>query len=284
MKYTLLVAALTIVPTMLSACMESDQTDTASTLTVQRANLAEAANGAGFGPQSPRHIDEVAGANPIRFGAAPPYTEMNLCNIHFHKNAEHAGGEFSRYAGNGDGKGFDSGYLYTGKLSAKESAPIKSSVCHSAHGALQSGDTVEVHYVFSSAAVTPGPTLGACLNEATANPQLRVEAQVFVLTNDKEAQDFAHLAAVAPVQGYQQAPNILNNTGQPVAYAGSTTGPSYNEVGSPLQVSWRVRPKVAKLNIHSVAQWCTANIFGENHAHGVRNLVVNPKLLSPISR
>jgi hypothetical protein len=80
---------------------------------------------------------------------------MNLCNIHFHKNAEHAGGEFSRYAGNGDGKGFDSGYLYTGTLSAKESAPIKSSVCHSAHGALQSGDTVEVHYVFSSAAVTP---------------------------------------------------------------------------------------------------------------------------------
>jgi hypothetical protein len=32
---------------------------------------------------------------------------MNLCNIHFHKNAEHKGGEFTQYAGNGDGDGFD---------------------------------------------------------------------------------------------------------------------------------------------------------------------------------
>lgn len=284
MKHTLLIAAITTVSTITSACVGPDQTDTASTLAEQRANLAEATNGAGFGPQSPRHIDEVAGANRIRFAAALPYTEMNLCNIHLHKNAEHAGGEFGRYAGHGDGKGFDSGYLYTGALSAEESAPVKIPVCQSAYGALQSGDTIEVHYVFSSALVTPGPTLGACLNAATANPQLRVEAQVFVLTNDEKAHDFTHLAAVAAEQDYQQAPNILNNTGQPIEYAGSTTGPSYNEVGSPLQVSWRVRPRVAKLNIHSVAQWCTANIFDENQAHGVRNLVVNPSLLSPVSR
>lgn len=45
---------------------------------------------------------------------------MNLCNIHFHKNAEHKGGEFTKYAGNGDGNGFQSGYKYSGKLSAFE--------------------------------------------------------------------------------------------------------------------------------------------------------------------
>jgi hypothetical protein len=207
---------------------------------------------------------------------------MNLCNIHFHKNAEHAGGEFTQYAGDGDGQGFKSGYVYTGTLSAAERAPVQPPACPISHDALQSGDTIEVHYVFSSARVTPGPTLGACLSETNINPQLRVEAQVFVLVNDEGALDFTDLTAIDSKSGYQQAPNIPADTGQPIAYAGSTTGPSYNEAGSPLQVSWRVRPRVAKVNIGSVAQWCEGNVFNEDHAHGVRNLVVNTKLLSPI--
>ena len=56
--------------------------------------------------------------------------------------------------------------------------------------------TIEVHYVFSSGQVTPGPTLGACLSETNINPQLRVEAQVFVLVNDEEALDFTDLTAI----------------------------------------------------------------------------------------
>ena len=207
---------------------------------------------------------------------------MNLCNIHFHKNAEHAGGEFTQYAGDGDGRGFQSGYVYTGKLTTKERAPVQSAACPSAHDALQSGDTIEVHYVFSSAQVTPGPTLGACLSETNINPQLRVEAQVFVLVNEEEALDFTDLTAIETESGYQQGPNIPTDTGTPIAYAGSTTGPSYNEAGSPLQVSWSERPRVAKVNIGSVTQWCEGNVFNEDHAHGVRNLVVNTKLLSPI--
>jgi hypothetical protein len=58
--------------------------------------------------------------------------------------------------------------------------------------------------------------------------------------------------------------------------------PSYNEVGSPLQVSWSVRPQVLKVNIASVESWFKNNAFDETHAHGVRNLVENPALLSPI--
>ena len=42
--------------------------------------------------------------------------------------------------------------------------------------------------------------------------------------------------------------------------------------------------EVAKVNIRSVGQWCTGNVFDEDHAHGVRNLVVNPDLLSELSR
>jgi len=83
----------------------------------QRANLAKNTEGKGFGPQSPRDIDSVGGTNAIAFNNAPASNQMNLCNIHFHKNAEHAGGEFNEYAGNGDGEGYKSGYVYSGELS-----------------------------------------------------------------------------------------------------------------------------------------------------------------------
>lgn len=255
-----------------------------SAIAAQRAKLAENTAGKGFGPQSPRDIDDMAGKNPRTFSAAPPAAEMNLCNIHFHKNAEHKGGEFTQYAGNGDGHGYQSGYKYSGTLSAAELKPVGHDICPSKHGALSSGDTIEVHYVHSTAKVNPGPTLGSCLNDAIKNPQLRVETQVYVLVNDDNALDFADLALYARKQNLNQAMNVPTNTGTPVQYAGSTTGPGYNEVGSPLQVTWSVRPKVAKVNIETVGQWCEGNVFDEDHAHGVRNLVTNPALLSTISQ
>jgi hypothetical protein len=76
--------------------------------------------------------------------------------------------------------------------------------------------------------------------------------------------------------------NIPNNTGTPVVYEGSTTGPSYSEAGSPFQVTWSVRPNIVKVDIETVGEWCKDNVFDEDHAHGVRNLVINPSLLSPI--
>lgn len=248
----------------------------------QRAKLEKNTAGKGFGPQAPRNIDAVSGSNTVSFGEAPAHTAMNLCNIHFHKNAEHKGGEFTKYAGNGDGQGYYSGFKYSGTLSSDELAPVDRNVCASKHGGLQSGDTIEVHYVHSSAQVNPGPTLGACLNEAIKNPQLRVETQVYVLVNDSNALDFTKLTAHAEKNGFQQAVGIPSNTGKPVQYSGSTTGPGYNEQGSPFQVTWNVRPKVAKVNISSVGEWCEGNVFNEDHAHGVRNLVENPKLLSKI--
>jgi hypothetical protein len=248
----------------------------------QRAALAANTAGKGFGPQAPRDIDTLSGNNKRLFGQAPASSAMNLCNIHFHKNAEHKGGEFTTYAGNGDGKGYQSGYKYDGSLSKAESKAVAAPVCPGKHGGLNVGDTIEVHYVHSTAQIQPGPTLGACLNDAIKNPQLRVEAQVFVLVNDKNAADFMELTAHKQVDGLHQAVNIPVNTGAPVQYAGSTTGPSYNEQGSPFQVSWSVRPKVAKVDIASVGKWCEGNTFNEDHAHGVRNLVINPDLISSI--
>ncbi len=250
----------------------------------QRHNLAINTQGKGFGPQSPRNIDSAQGNNSIDFSAAPAYTAMNLCNIHFHKNAEHAGGEFTKFAGNGDGHGYQSGYMFSGHLTAAETAQIDKDICPSEHSSLSPGDTIEVHYVYSTAQVKPGPTLASCLSESITNPQLRVETQVYVLVNDQNAGDFNKLNQYGMVGGLSQALSIPNDTGEPIQYAGSTTGPVYNEKGSPFQVTWSVRPKVAKVNIETVGKWCQGNVFDEDHAHGVRNLVTNPDLLSKIER
>jgi hypothetical protein len=250
----------------------------------QQLNLLKNTEGKGFGPQSPRDIDSSDGRNSVLFSAAPAYSQMNVCNIHFHHSAEHKGGEFTQYAGHGDGKGHYTGYKYSGRLTQEELSPLNSEVCSGQHGGLRSGDTIEVHYVYTTAQITPGPTLGACFNEASKNPQLRVEAQVVVLTHDKRAADFVELTQLGKKDGFHQALNIPTSTGIPVQYLGSTTGPGHNEKGSPFQVSWSVRPKVAKVNIESVGKWCKDNVFKEDHGHGVRNLVTNPDLLSPFKR
>jgi len=252
----------------------------------QRAELAKNTKGKGFGPQAPRDIDAKTGSNGIVFSQAPAYTQMNLCNIHFHKNAEHKGGEFTTFAGNGDGHGYLSGYKYNGHLTEAESHAAHD-VCNSDHGALSVGDTIEVHYVYSTADIKPGHSLGSCLNADSEmagkqNPQLRVEAQVYVVVNDKNALDFGKLTKVGKANGKYQASNMPTNLGTPVNYIGSTTGPGYNEKGSPYFVSWQVFPNVAKVDIETVGKWCKGNEFEEDHAHGVRNLVMNPNLLSQI--
>jgi len=247
----------------------------------QRAMLAAATEGKGFGPQSPRDIDMHEGVNHRTFGVAPAVTEMMLCDIHFHENAEHKGGEFTTYAGNGDGHGFGTGFKYNGELSEPEMAAVDKKIGESEHGNLVSGDTIEIHFVHSTAQATLGPSLGTCLSDAIGNPQLRVETVVAVLVSEGGT-DFTEMAAIKEINGLNQVPNLPSDLGEPVVYDGSTTGPGYNEKGSPFQVTWSVRPNVVKLNINSVDAWLHDNPFEEDHAHGVRNLVVNPDLLSPI--
>jgi len=275
----------TLLPILLTVAsggqaQESAHPADAQTIAAQNAALRSNTEGKGFGPQSPRDLGSKSGYNQRIFNAAPASSLMNICNIHFHKNAEHKGGEFTTFAGYGDGHGHGSGYKFSGSLTPAESQPLDAEVCVGEHGGLQVGDTIEVHYVHSSAQVSPGPTLGACLGEGVSNPQLRVEAQVFVLVNDASALDFETVTALSKVNGLYQATNLPRNAGQPINYKGSTTGPAYNEKGSPLQVSWSVRPKVLKVDTASVGRWCKHNVFQEDHAHGVRNLVVDESLLS----
>jgi hypothetical protein len=180
-------------PTLKEADSESHGQVAGHVLIQQRQALAENTKNKGFGPQSPRDIDVVSGDNTRIFNAAPIYSAMNLCNIHFHKNAEHKGGQFTTFAGNGDGHGYQTGYRFTGNLTTDELKPVDIKVCANEHSELAPGDTIEVHYVHSSAQVNPGPTLGSCLSEAIGNPQLRVETQVYVVVNDKKALNFSKL-------------------------------------------------------------------------------------------
>jgi hypothetical protein len=168
----------------------------AAMLSAQNAELEKNTAGKGFGPQAPRDLDLKRGTNKRQFTTAPAYRQMNLCNIHFHESAEHKGGEFKTFAGYGDGHGYGSGFKYSGKLSKSESQPLAEEVCRSEHGSLQVGDTIEVHYVHSSAMVEPGPTLKSCLSESDSNPQLRVEALVMVLVNDSHAANFTELTKI----------------------------------------------------------------------------------------
>jgi len=236
----------------------------------------------GFGPQTPRDIDVPAGSNPSVFSFAPAYQQMNLCNLHFHYNAEHKARDFSIYAGPGNEEGVGGGYRcnLSTSLSDADRRPPEGDIC----GGLKPGDTLEVHWVYSSCDVKPGPTLDSCSSSACANPQLRVETQVFTLVNDENALNFSDFDyAGHVVDGYHQAKSLPQRTGMPVRFLGSTTGEKYNDqVCSPLQVSWSVRPMCARLNINSVGRWCRDNVFDEHHAHGVRKLVTEPKLLSTI--
>lgn len=239
----------------------------------------------GFGPQTPRDISDIAGLNKRITSLAPPASEMNLCNIHTHTNAEHKGPGFSVYAGDGENGGFKCNETET-LTEDQLKFPDTGHGEHAAYAGVEPGGTIEVHWVYSSCDVAPGEGLGSCLSEACANPELRVETQVFLVVNDETALDFNEVAYQGNmVNGLHQPLSLPTGTGDPVVFAGSTTGPAYTEaVCSPFQVTWSVRPSCTKVDINSLNEWsANGNVFNESHSHGVRQLVTAPELLSPIT-
>ena len=231
-----------------------------------------------MGPQAPRDISSTLGLNMEAFPFAPPASEMNLCNIHTHTNAEHKGPGFSVFVSDAD----DGGYACNATADLSDA---ELSAAPGAYHGVKSGDTIEVHWVYTSCDASPGEGLGACVPEACSDPLLRVETQVFLVVNDPWALDFTAMASGGNiVDGWYQAKSIPSTTGEPVLFRGSTTGPSYDQLHcSPAAVTWSVRPQCAKLDISSLHRWAKqGNVFNETHSHGVRQLVTAPELLSPI--
>ncbi len=235
----------------------------------------------GYGPQTPRDISLKDGVNKRLFTLAPDASQMNLCNIHTHTNAEHKGPGFSVSAGSGESGGWQCNETPELSAAALED-PFDG---HGPLGGVKPGDTIEVHWVYSSCDVEPGEGLGSCMSESCANPQLRVESQVFLVVNDPYALDFRTFDYHGKeVGGFYQPDALPTDTGTPVVFAGSTTGPKYTEQQcSPLQVTWSVRPTCAKVDIRSLHAWAEENKFNEHHSHGVRQIVTNPDLLAPIN-
>lgn len=232
-----------------------------------------------FGPQTPRDIASAAGLNSVMFDLAPASTEMNLCNIHTHTNAEHKGPGFSVFVNNTDNGGYacnDAANLTATELSD----PFEG---NGAYKGVKPGDTIEVHWVHTSCDnAVPGPTLGACVT--CDDPFLRVETQVFLVVNDENALNFVDMAYGGNMVNELHQPKMIpSDTGEPVQFLGSTTGPSYDQsTCSPAQVTWSVRPQCAKLDINSLHTWAEGNVFEETKSHGVRQLVTAPELLSTI--
>lgn len=264
--------------------MASDSHGTAKPADNGRAPAAQSAEGIcqGFGPQTPRDIGSFIGENAASFAMAPPSAAMNLCNIHTHTNAEHRGPGFSIPAG-GSKQG---GYLCNETRDLTIAEQIDPTGGHGAFEGIHPGDTIEVHWVFTSCNISPGPGLGSCVSESCANPTLRVESQVFLVVNDDNALNFHNFAYAGHIaNGLHQPQSLPTGTGNPIVFRGSTTGPSYTEATcSPYQVTWSVRPSCAKVSYSSINSWAAnGNVFGETHSHGVRELVTSPELLAPIN-
>lgn len=240
----------------------------ASSLLIAHAGLASGAStkpaGAACeeaGPQAPRDIDEPAGTNPQDFDWAPAASEMNLCNIHFHKFAEHRAKAYSTRRGEGKHAGWACMGHEPGPSAAAEHGEG-----HACEG-VAVGDTIEVHWVFTTCDVEPGPRLESC--GKCEGQKLRVEAGIFYLT-EGTAGDFAPPPS------------------ETVRYKGSTTGTSYgNETCSEAQVTWNVPRDCSPLPLARLDDWCATDgrtIYkgAENHAHGVRKLVEDERFLSEI--
>jgi len=223
----------------------------------------------GAGPQAPRDVDSLAGTNAVTFEMAPATADMNLCNVHFHRNAEHKAAAYSTFVKDGDHSGWACQEPAAGRL---ENEHAEYEGCQG----IAEGDTIEVHWVYTtcdteSAGVTPmGGGLNACMTTTCSNPELRVAAQVFVLQKNGELK-FAN--------------SPISSDDPTVSYIGSTTGPTFNNNHcSPFQVTWDVITSCRTLDIDDFSKWCSNNQYHENHAHGVRELVTPEKLLSKISK
>ncbi len=280
----------TVLAIALAACGNSVDTDKAAEMADKAKNAAaDVVNDAKkmvegelcttFGPQTPRDISSVSGLNTMTFPMAPAASELNLCNIHTHTNAEHKGPGFNVFVNDSDNGGYACNG--TSELTAAELTPVENAV----YGDVKPGDTIEVHWVHTSCDIIPGEGLGSCLSDTCQDPLLRVEAQTFLVVNDGSAANFMDFAYGGNmVGGKHQAKAIPTGTGTPVVFRGSTTGPSYDQsTCSPMKVTWSVRPQCTKVDINSLNAWAASgNVFNEKKSHGVRQLVTAPELLSPI--
>ena len=226
------------------------------------------------GPQAPRDIDSRTGTNTTQFRTTYKTNKMNLCDVHYHWNAEHKSAAYSMFVGIEDSE--HSGWAIVEPASTDPVYRAEHDIAHLLEGDVHDlgvivGDTIEVHSVHTSCDVNynelhPENGLGNCSTSVCANPQLRVIAQVFKVVD--------HNADVSDLD------QPMKHHDKRIVYKGSTNGAEHNnDHCSPLQVTWDVKKTAATIDAHGLAEWSHKR---EQHAHGVRELVTRGELLSPI--
>lgn len=221
-----------------------------SVLVVLSAGLAGCASAPGCGPQSPRDLSVAGGTNKLPVpgdGTRPPH----LCNVHFHRPAEHTGID---------------------ACPAVEEAPVVGVCPAPGTEPVRPGEEIELHWVYTSCELPdpPKPGLDNCVCD---EPVLMVIGQKYV---------------VAGEAGAGVATEVREPDGDFARYGGSTTGPSYgsgdpgdSKECSPARVQWAVARQCRALSLSALGAWCASNEWREDHAHGARELVTREDWLSP---
>jgi hypothetical protein len=249
-------------------------------------------------PQAPRDLS--TGATGKRVPKAATLNDaqgqaLPQANVHWHLGAEH---KSDAYNDDTDAKAFDAGRRLGGVgkavrpgfmcpaagLTADEKKVYTWKHCVG----MQVGKTYEVHYVHSSAGYTAADLAGnkdidlmddglggAALGRGMLNPMVVVEALVFqVVSGGPTINDMVH--------GWTKAEGAGYTPGSRVMYAGSTTGPSHDNVNcSPYAVTWHVDLGCHKVSPESFDEMCkTMNekykMITDRAPHGSRK-IVDPK-------
>jgi len=204
-------------------------------------------------PQAPRDLS--TGATGLREPKAHVMTmeqsnQLYVTNVHFHLGAEHKS-DFYNIPNASDaydqGRSEDKirpGFMCdTSSFTSDQLKEYTFQHCED----VEVGRTYEVHYVSSSAGTKDGGLkdgLGvAAAGRGLANPMIVVKAMVYLVVDDEAF--------------YQD--DLLSNfdTDGALMYAGSTTGPSYNnEVCSPYTITWHVSPKCTTVSASAFDKLC----------------------------
>lgn len=209
------------------------------------------------GPQSPRDLSVAGGTNHIRVpgdGTLPP----RLCNVHFHRPAEHAG-------------------IAACPAVAAGSAETEGVCGGGGAEPVRPGDVVEVHWVYTSCPPYPEPLPGLenCACDAPPELVLMAIGQVYVVDDGDGGGGAGGELPPPPLDGLTR-------------YGGSTTGPKYSGGGpndprgcSPLRVQWAMSRQCLPLALSTLGAWCESNEWGEDHADDIRPVIRRESWLSP---
>lgn len=262
------------------------------------------------GPQSPKDLttDRISDGN--RFSAAPvmhrkQMNDMELVNVHFHLGAEHKSDAYNSNAVSDSGTTFTAGghdvragWWATGTAadfhSTRASATPVGSPCED----LYVGDTIEVHWVHSSAGkqaagsddpegthLTDG--LGNAANGRNLlNPMLHVEGTVYSIVSDDTAETVFDPGKNEPEKNKTLLDYHMPKAGENdyVRYVGSSTGQSFtgnfaakDQLCSPYVINWGVDLRLHKVKNTTMVELCQAlkknNIVTDLKPHGSRVLL-----------